>query len=383
MFYPLTRIRKIPLWVSDFINIFSIVLFSFPLIITVISKCRSAGPTNSGSPTELFPITPKINQENLPDIYHIILDGYANANTLVQIYNFDNHEFIDYLKSKGFFILEHSKSNYTFTQLSIPSTMMMDYAKIEESDEKPKQAQINTLNKLENKVKAYVMSRGYKYDDLNVSTGSSVLNEASEEFYFMVLNLTIAKAFLTRLSLFPNIIRNTVLNRFEALKKSTELPGPKFVFASIRSPHPPFVFTQNGDHYNQFLHSTAANIWKSGWDDYEGYLNQLIYISKLTQESVEYILTHSKKAPVILIHSDHGPHFTVPLNEAMENAQSNFAAIYSPDGQRLFYEGITPVNYFKVIFNHYFNAGLTLSKDESFYSKEDNPFSIKKWVPNP
>ena len=60
-----------------------------------------------------------------PDIYYIILDGYASSSTLKNVYNFDNQYFIDYLISKGFYVATKSKSNYPMSMLSLASSLNM------------------------------------------------------------------------------------------------------------------------------------------------------------------------------------------------------------------------------------------------------------------
>ncbi len=53
-----------------------------------------------------------------PDIYYIILDRYANADTLSQIYDFDNEPFLHELEARGFSIARHAWANYFKTALS-------------------------------------------------------------------------------------------------------------------------------------------------------------------------------------------------------------------------------------------------------------------------
>ena len=53
-----------------------------------------------------------------PDIYYIILDRYANADTLSEIYDFDNEPFLHELEARGFSIAHHAWANYFKTALS-------------------------------------------------------------------------------------------------------------------------------------------------------------------------------------------------------------------------------------------------------------------------
>ena len=42
--------------------------------------------------------------KHLPDIYYIVLDGYANEHVLRKYYNFDNSGFTGFLKEKSFYV---------------------------------------------------------------------------------------------------------------------------------------------------------------------------------------------------------------------------------------------------------------------------------------
>ena len=63
----------------------------------------------------------------LPNIFYVILDGYARNDVLKEIYDYDNSEFWDYLNNKGFYIATRARSNYNQTALSLASSLNMDY----------------------------------------------------------------------------------------------------------------------------------------------------------------------------------------------------------------------------------------------------------------
>ena len=62
-----------------------------------------------------------------PHIFYIILDAYGREDVLRDLYQFDNRDFLDHLKSKGFFIAPQSRSNYCQTYLSLASSLNFDY----------------------------------------------------------------------------------------------------------------------------------------------------------------------------------------------------------------------------------------------------------------
>jgi hypothetical protein len=58
-----------------------------------------------------------------PDVWHIILDRYAAPSTLKARYGFDNIQFVDALRQRGFTVQEPAWSNYQRTAHSVASTM--------------------------------------------------------------------------------------------------------------------------------------------------------------------------------------------------------------------------------------------------------------------
>ena len=62
-----------------------------------------------------------------PDVYFLLLDAYSGDIILKNDFGYDNSEFYEQLKERGFFIQKNSLSNYAFTELSMPSIMNMNY----------------------------------------------------------------------------------------------------------------------------------------------------------------------------------------------------------------------------------------------------------------
>ena len=66
---------------------------------------------------------PKANDSrSRPDIYFIIPDGYPSDAWLQQEMNYDNSEFTEAIKDRGFVIVEHAQTNYATTLFALAST---------------------------------------------------------------------------------------------------------------------------------------------------------------------------------------------------------------------------------------------------------------------
>jgi hypothetical protein len=62
-----------------------------------------------------------------PNVYFMILDAYARADTLKQALGFDNEGFVGELRKLGFFVPQNSVSNYPATNASVASMLSLDY----------------------------------------------------------------------------------------------------------------------------------------------------------------------------------------------------------------------------------------------------------------
>jgi hypothetical protein len=98
------------------------------------------------------------------DVYYIVTDGYPRNDFIAQYMGKDNSEFLDYLRSKGFFVAECSQSNYTTTSGSMAATLNMNYP-LDNDEERsgalPPSPILNAMIR-SNKVQAIFSNLGYK-----------------------------------------------------------------------------------------------------------------------------------------------------------------------------------------------------------------------------
>ncbi len=162
---------------------------------------------------------------------------------------------------------------------------------------------------------------------------------------------------------------------FETLADIPQLPGPKFVFAHIVAPHPPFIIGNDGQHTEpqySFTFNDGDNFPGTSVDYKTGYINKLEYTNAELKKAIEAILAQSEVPPIILIQADHGPglltDFTSSENTCLEERFSIFSAYYLPNLEHNpIPEEFTPVNLFRIIFNEYFSTDLPLLENRSYY----------------
>jgi hypothetical protein len=325
-----------------------------------------------------------------PDIYYIILDAYANASTLREVYNFDNDEFITYLQDREFFVAEESFSNYPMTRLSLSSSLNMDYLDKLSDELSPNFGESDRGFELpmqmieNNNVMRFLKSKGYSFIFLGSGNGITQGNRYADhdvqcgfvdETVGRIIQSTLLWPLADRYQITENDERNRRLCMFEKIAEMPDMEGPKFIFAHLPVPHLPFLFDANGN---------PIQVYKAeGEHTREHYVNQLIFVNKKVEEMVDAILLKSEIEPIIIIQGDTGPSYGyeseaaihTPTNEIYQQNMRILNAYHLPNtGADLLYKGISPVNTFRLIFNLYFGANFPLLDDQSYFSTDDQPY---------
>jgi hypothetical protein len=123
----------IPDKLTFYLNIVSLVLVSLPLCTMLSSAYVRAVGSQFGSESlseirlerQAEASMGELPQAELPDIYYIILDGYARADVLHEFYGYDNSSFIAALKDRGF---EVTPKNWTLFKRFLVPNRMPEYA---------------------------------------------------------------------------------------------------------------------------------------------------------------------------------------------------------------------------------------------------------------
>jgi hypothetical protein len=407
---------KSPAELVKFFNIVGAVLLVLPVYKIASYELRSAqiARAQSSQPAQ----TQEVPAQNLPDIYYIILDGYARADLLEEIFGYDNSSFIHYLEQRGFYVAEQSHSNYNQTALSLGSSLSMDYlddvARLmgpgETNDRSPLEAKIRQSHILE-----LLRPHGYKLVAFQTGYGSTQIYNADlywklnnervptitafwrlnpfESLYIestimrtvFDLHLFSAEA-VRKATLYPEyqFHRDRILYTFNKLEDVAKLEGNYFVFAHILAPHPPFVFGPNGEAVNPSCSYKIGDgdQFSGDLESYlTGYPNQVSFINSQVEKTVDRILALSKIPPIIIIQGDHGSGTQLVWESPEEsNIKERFSilnAYYFPGGDGgLLYPTITPVNTFRVLMDRYFNAGLPLLDDKSYFATWTHPYDF-------
>ena len=402
---------------SRYLNYFSVILILIPISNIVLFEV-----TEKGGLFNKFSVSPEVRtprQHDIdglrPDIYYIILDSYARADTLERIYDYNNSPFIESLTAKGFYVANQSRSNYVRTLLSLPSALNMMYVNnlsdVMGANSQNVRPLINLLE--ENEVVNFLRERGYVYVFFTSGPFNTPGQKADIEIkHELYLRMTEDAKLLKKKYLNPSwdlsdfeimLIQKTPLRAFGSyepldpymgfrkkiifyLNKLTEMPDirePTFVFVHLPSPHPPFVFGRDGEfieNTREFSSGDADDFEGSTEEYIEGYRNQLHYLNVLVENAINGLLSKSESPPIIILQADHGPVSTLTLyinKTDIEERISILNAYYLPySGDEKLYSTISPVNSFRVIFNHYFNTSYALLDDKSYFTDPDYPYDF-------
>ena len=373
--------RQITDRITKFLNIMTSILVVISIANIIIKPLNAPPPVKEEN---ILNSNRNItNTKSLPDIYYIILDMYASSSTLKEIYGYDNTNFDKFLEARGFYLAYKSCCNYAVTDLSLASSLNMEYLGHLRDPERKNQRDRTVLYQMIRNSKPWKVLKSYGYRLIWVSPGYGVTQKnpyadidiCSYGFYNEYLTVLINTTMLSPLFnnfVVPNIIRNRAMHIFEELPKIPHIRGPKFTFVHLPIPHSPYVFGRNGGKVSPFIKTK----------DKGKYLDQLIFVNKMIPPVIDQILSKSSISPIIIIQADHGPDNTgslaSPTDMLLKERFNILNAYYLPgkDKNNL-YESISPVNSFRMIFNLYFDAKLDLLRDISFLSKDEDLYNFK------
>jgi hypothetical protein len=330
---------------------------------------------------------------SLPDVYFIVMDGYARADVLDHYYGYDNEPFISALRARGFVVPNRTSANYNWTFLSLASTLNMDYVQplfgLRISPYSTDRAVV--YEGIRNSTVAkFLREKGYRVLHLQSTWGATANNPYADrqlrcqtgmyadEFVRSFVEMTWLSAFHSRAGV---DLASCHLANFELLGGVAVDPGPKFVFAHFLLPHHPYLFDADGNVLRNAVVSNQFEFQKRLWEDKRAYVSQMQFLNGKVLATIDRLLATSEKPPIIVLESDHGPNLADGLKATDQIALrlANFGAYYLPGapGDLMPAEG-TAVNQFRRIFSHYFGAGLEPLPDRHFVSPYGRPYFFRE-----
>ncbi|MEI6519602.1 MAG: sulfatase-like hydrolase/transferase [bacterium] len=403
---PLLRTAKKLDVMVNFAWIFGIALIIPPTLMTLkVTYGRVSKPAVVQA--EGPELNAKVRVKVLPNIYHIILDAYGRNDILNDVYKYDNADFTNFLHVNDFQLATNSSTNYCQTLLVMSSMLNYDYLQdMVPTKIPPKSADRLPLKELidYNRVFATLKNHGYTtitfksaYDWLGIKNADYYIAEKDDKinnFETKLLQSTPISAGISEKN--KSVItsykqhRHTILYTLDYLSHTTKFKAPIYVYAHILSPHPPFVFYQDGSPRNpdrEFAIEDGKDFQKVG-GSYEEYLayykEQVIFINRKVEAMVKSILARSTRPTIIIIQSDHGPgshmDWINPDKSAIQERLRNMVAIRAPKEYNIVVpDDLQPVNEYRLIFNSLFDVNLPMLPHHSYFSTWDEPYNFNDY----
>ncbi len=334
--------------------------------------------------------------ESSPDIYYLILDGYARSDILRDLYDYDNREFLDALADRGFYVADSSFSNYNSTAQSLSSCLNLNYLHQIMPTDPTEFSRLPTATMLENN---RVMShlKRYGYQTVSFSTGYATTEIATADYYFSpgwalseyqnhLINSTPIPLAMALFKTQFDLHRDRIDFILTKLGDLDEVTSPKFVFAHISCPHPPFVFGANGESVQRdwpfdFADGDHYFAREGNRADYMvGYRNQVTYVSRRILTALDSVMAHSSRPPVVIVQGDHGPgsrlYWQSLAQTYLRERFSILNAYHLPGGDASsLYPAISPINSFRIVLNQYFGTEFQPLADRNYFTTWTRPYN--------
>lgn len=347
-----------------------------------------------------------------PDIYHIVVDAYARTDVLDAHFDYDNRPFLDFLRRNGFYIAEESNANYLFTASSLASTLNMSYlddldVDIERGVYNQDLAELVKHSEARRQLESlgyvtFATASGWNVTELydanqflypeadgsnrprlleDLNAFESLLLRSTSGLILLDIQGGLLTDWITSRANHPfEVQREFILSAFRHLQQGPSMATPKYFFVHIISPHRPYLFGPNGEEKKPRGAFTFASDNTASPEpadavlapESQDYLDQLIYITRRLEETIERILSQSEQTPIILLQSDHGPDLGLnwldPEEPWIRYRMGILNAYLLPgDCSQMLYPTITPVNSYRTLFNCAFGGSYDLLRDDTYF----------------
>ena len=332
-----------------------------------------------------------------PDVYFLVFDSYPGTKFLKDYMQFDNSSFDDSLKRKGFRVLQDPKSNYNRSAFSISSNLNFEYLKNIKNFQRiaAKEYTDATFTVEHSLVPKFFKHYNYQFYNLSIFDIDSTPSLHPEDFLTLpernvllyntlserlkrdlMWNLLVGKHALpfvqgiakrdhdisTKEQIQKRDFNNIVIDSLMKipLQKST---SPKFVYAHVYLPHPPFFYNENGSEndLNTILDQRSQK-------NKSLFLSYLKYTNAVAIKIIDQVMRASGDHALIILQSDHGFRDFEGGPSHPQLFFKNYSAFYFPDKDYShLYDTMSNINTFPVVFNKYFGTNIPLQKDTTVF----------------
>jgi hypothetical protein len=323
------------------------------------------------------------------DIYHIVLDRFGSLDAMRTGFGVDNADFVAWLRDQGFQVVDGAHANYARTTLSLGAMLGMTLLDDIAADAGPASQDLNPVVRRirDSRAGAFLQDQGYEHIHIGswfTQTRDSRIADqvhvpsAEASFDSTLYDLSVLPVILGEPDsklVFARRHADAGLFGLELLEALRDDPGPKYVFAHILLPHPPYVFLEDGtfDSENATLRS------------------QLTYPNERLKRFLEPLLALPEaERPIIILQGDEGPYPQRLFDDETgfewdqatdEELITKFGILDArlmpgPEGEASLPTGTTNVNTYPDLLRRYFGASIDDAPDRIIASTKDEPFAM-------
>ena len=357
---------------NKFLNSMSAILLAVTCLIAAQGAFLGTSSQSDSAASLVQKEIPLLKPEQPLNIYFLVFDRYAGAETLSQVYGYDNQPFLAALRDRGFTVSDKSLANYPRTIYSMASALNLTFL-----PEVPKSDKVYAEMIQEQVAALSLKAIGYKY--LHYGNWYQPLRKNKHADYVLPTSIFPSEfaEFLYKTTPISKLLPlndkfDFTIKKFQEVAATSEQDEPVFVYAHFLMPHNPYVFDADRSRLD----------WKVSryGNSKDNYVRQLQATNAFILETVDKILKNSAITPLIVLIADEGPYLTrsdrelAPKTKKLVRCRILSAFKMPPAGEAVADESISPsispVNVFRMIFTRYFGANLPLLPDRAYYWEE-------------
>ena len=327
-----------------------------------------------------------------PDIYFILYDGLASLDTLNKYYDYKAEPLKKFLFQNKFFVAEKASSSYGTTNLSLATIFEAEYLLEDGDSYKINNRHIlKDFDALQSEVFQILLNNEYtiasysnyvtcqdnetkEVNCLYRKTSKQIIYELLLQTPFQIIennreNLPFYNPLIELLNLKCAISCGdqsliALKNKFDNELEIEQVNNPKFYFFHMKNTHGPFFVDENCEPLEN-ISSISDAIEKQ-----DEYIDSILCLQKDLEEFLKVINEDS----IIILQSDHGPHFLYSrtYSDLTDNEIQNRYRIFSSVKSKKVCEkykkpNFGQVNTFRFIFKCLSDESIQLKDTKSFY----------------
>jgi len=373
--------------ITTALNVVAFVLLLLVAIPAARGAADALGASDEQGPSATAGALPVDGRKR--DIYHIVLDRYGSRDAMRTGFGVDNADFEAWLRQQGFQVVDGAHANYARTTLSLGAMLGMSLLDDIAAAAGPGSQDLNPVVRRirDSRAGAFLQDQGYEHIHIGSwftqTRDSRIADEvhipsAEASFDSTLYDLSMLPAVLGEPDsklVFARRHADSGLFGLDLLEDLRDDQGPKYVFAHVLLPHPPYVFLEDGtfDPGRATLRS------------------QLTFTNERLKRFLEPLLAlPEEERPIIILQGDEGPYpqrlFDDETGFEWEQATdeelvTKFGILDAwfmpgPEGEDPLPRGMTNVNTYPELFRRYFGAPLENAPDRIYASTKDEPFAM-------